>query len=631
MGEKVGQIAKVPEVKQSSSNSRVRRTERLQSMDTPVDRILFLQRTAGNQAVSRLMRSGALRAKLRIGQPGDVYEQEADRVADAVMRMSEPGVQRQVEPEEGEEEMLQAKPLAEEITPLVQVQRQEEPEEEEETLQAKPLAEEIIPLVQRQVEPEEEEEEEIRPKSIDGAAPEVTPEIGRDVQSIKGRGQPLSASERAFFEPRYGADFDDVRVHSDARAAHVAQSVNARAFTHGRDVVFGAGQYAPGMSEGRRLLAHELTHVVQQSAYPTNQLSLVQRLEAMQNYRGCHDDQNFFTELAQTRASVWVACTISALEEIFRPHDIVTLAESTLNRFFHPPRGRGGTIGGYHHPRIIRTIIRRLRRIMRALDNPRLFRCVTRRTCGRENADNDPNALAYAGQWTVISLCPNFFNLSPTDQIGTFIHESAHHIGLMRNVIERERVMGLSLSQSLNNAESYSLLVIENFIGPPIPPQRPPPTQLTESWSPAYMSSELFLSEPERGLFYEGRGRRRLLSSLRPSIEAPFLSTQPIHFRGQVRFYVDSDDIPKPTNIELPDVNVQILFDPFDGPTTEQYVHNDSNPEYMEAGLPLLLSFSPDFDFTIRRNGRLRFTLWQGIDLCALYDDTIRVKPQNDI
>ncbi|KAF5425538.1 MAG: hypothetical protein C5S41_01330 [Candidatus Methanomarinus sp.] len=83
MGERVGQIAKVPEVKQSNSNSRVRRTKRLRSVDTPVDRILFLQRTAGNQAVSRLMKSGALQAKLRIGQPGDMYEQEADRVADA--------------------------------------------------------------------------------------------------------------------------------------------------------------------------------------------------------------------------------------------------------------------------------------------------------------------------------------------------------------------------------------------------------------------------------------------------------------------------------------------------------------------------------------------------------------------
>jgi len=113
---------------------------------SPVNRILYLQRTIGNQAVQRMVRSGALQAKLRIGQPGDKYEQEADRVADAVMRMPEPWVQRQVEPEE-EEETLQSKPLSHQITHLVQVQRQEEPEEEEEMLQAKPLAEEITPLV----------------------------------------------------------------------------------------------------------------------------------------------------------------------------------------------------------------------------------------------------------------------------------------------------------------------------------------------------------------------------------------------------------------------------------------------------------------------------------------------------
>jgi len=92
MGKRACQIAKVPEVKQSNSSSQVRRTKRLQSMDTPADHILFLQRTAGNQAVSRLIKSGVLQAKLKIGQPGDVYEQEADRVADAVMRMPEPGV-----------------------------------------------------------------------------------------------------------------------------------------------------------------------------------------------------------------------------------------------------------------------------------------------------------------------------------------------------------------------------------------------------------------------------------------------------------------------------------------------------------------------------------------------------------
>jgi hypothetical protein len=184
-----------------------------------------------------------LQAKLRIGQPGDVYEQEADRVADAVMRMPEPGVQRQVEPEEEEEETLQSKPLAYQITPLVQVQRQEEPEEEEEMLLAKPLAQEITPLVQRQVVPEEEEEEEeLQAKATSGHISEVNSNFESHIQSFKGGGQPLSENDRTFFEPRFGRDFSNVRIHWDNAATQVNQELGARAFTHGRNIYFGAGQ-----------------------------------------------------------------------------------------------------------------------------------------------------------------------------------------------------------------------------------------------------------------------------------------------------------------------------------------------------------------------------------------------------
>jgi len=85
------------------------------------------------------------------------------------------------------------------------------------------------------------------------------------INSLKGGGQPFDPVTHAFFEPLFGSDFSQVRIHTDTRAAESARAVNARAFTVGKDVVFGAGQYAPGRSEGRRLLAHELTHVVQQS------------------------------------------------------------------------------------------------------------------------------------------------------------------------------------------------------------------------------------------------------------------------------------------------------------------------------------------------------------------------------
>ena len=81
---------------------------------------------------------------------------------------------------------------------------------------------------------------------------------------IQSPGKPLDTDTRALMEPRLGHDFANVRVHTYTRAAESAQAVDALAYTVGRDVVFGARQYEPGTTEGRRLLAHELTHVVQQ-------------------------------------------------------------------------------------------------------------------------------------------------------------------------------------------------------------------------------------------------------------------------------------------------------------------------------------------------------------------------------
>ncbi len=99
------------------------------------------------------------------------------------------------------------------------------------------------------------------------------PPIVYDV--LRSPGQPLDAQTRAFFEPRFGHDFSQVRVHTDARAAESSQAVNALAYTVGRQVVFGAGQYAPETSAGQKLLAHELTHVVQQNT--EGRISCVQR------------------------------------------------------------------------------------------------------------------------------------------------------------------------------------------------------------------------------------------------------------------------------------------------------------------------------------------------------------------
>jgi hypothetical protein len=190
-----------------------------------------------------------IQPKLRIGQPDDKYEQEADQTADRIMRMPELENQR-----------MPARRLAKNPSGRET--------EDDEQIRAKPIGAQITPRVQRQTQSEEEEEEEelIQTKEVAGqTADVVTPNLGDNIISLIGGGRPLSESERAFFEPRFGHDFRQVRVHADTRAAESARSINARAYTFGHDVVFGAGQYYPGISTSQNLLAHELTHIVQQA------------------------------------------------------------------------------------------------------------------------------------------------------------------------------------------------------------------------------------------------------------------------------------------------------------------------------------------------------------------------------
>jgi outer membrane protein OmpA-like peptidoglycan-associated protein len=97
-----------------------------------------------------------------------------------------------------------------------------------------------------------------------GGSPSITSDAESSIISERGSGSPLPDSEQAFFEPRFGRDFREVRLHTDGEAGALAKAVQARAFTIGQDIFFGQREYQPGCSEGKRLLAHELTHVVQQ-------------------------------------------------------------------------------------------------------------------------------------------------------------------------------------------------------------------------------------------------------------------------------------------------------------------------------------------------------------------------------
>ncbi|HEV2914314.1 MAG TPA: DUF4157 domain-containing protein [Pyrinomonadaceae bacterium] len=160
--------------------------------------------------------------------PGDIYEQEADRIAEQVVGMPEPGLQRSCGcggggggcPACGNERDVQGQ------------------------LQTKCVGTNDSPEM-------------------------VVPPVVQDV--LQSPGEPLDQSTREFMEPRFGHDFSRVRVHTDARAAESARSVNALAYTVGRNIVFGAGQFSPGTRASNQLLAHELTHVVQQTGSARSQ------------------------------------------------------------------------------------------------------------------------------------------------------------------------------------------------------------------------------------------------------------------------------------------------------------------------------------------------------------------------
>jgi hypothetical protein len=111
-------------------------------------------------------------------------------------------------------------------------------------------------------------------RSADGSG-SVDDAIAQTIQSKRGGGAPLDESARRNLEPSFGADFSDVRVHTDGQADSLNRAVKAEAFTTGKDIFFRNGSYSPGSSDGQKLLAHELTHVVQQqNAPPSSEMTV---------------------------------------------------------------------------------------------------------------------------------------------------------------------------------------------------------------------------------------------------------------------------------------------------------------------------------------------------------------------
>ncbi|MEZ4638279.1 MAG: DUF4157 domain-containing protein [Caldilineaceae bacterium] len=212
--------------------------------------VKHLQRAIGNRAtVDLLSRATPIQAQLTLGPADDAYEREADQVADQVVRQIDSNaVQRQ-----DEEDELQMKSLS--------VQRQGE-EDELQMKRAEPVRQSFV--VRRQPGDEEEIVQGRYEHGPEGG--EVDPSITSQIQAARGGGRPLDDGVRGGMESGFGTDFGGVRVHTDSHADTLNRALNARAFTVGSDIFFKGGEYNPGNSGGKQLLAHELTHTIQQGA-----------------------------------------------------------------------------------------------------------------------------------------------------------------------------------------------------------------------------------------------------------------------------------------------------------------------------------------------------------------------------
>ncbi|MCG8346024.1 MAG: DUF4157 domain-containing protein [Chlorobiales bacterium] len=189
----------------------------------------------------------AIQAKLTIGETGDKYEKEADTVSDMVMRMPSSSANGETLLRQEEEKL----------------QMQEE-DEKEDWIQTSELEgnERILQQEDEIAQRYRAEEEQLQRKG--NGIPTVTPGTQAAIYAQTTKGDALPSDVRSFMEPRLNADFSNVRIHSDREAASLNNQLSARAFTYRNHIFFSRDQYQPGTSEGKHLLAHELTHTIQQ-------------------------------------------------------------------------------------------------------------------------------------------------------------------------------------------------------------------------------------------------------------------------------------------------------------------------------------------------------------------------------
>lgn len=408
-----------------------------------------------------------LQPKLSIGQPNNQYEQEADRVADQVMRMPD-----SVASVTGRPQGMLQRTCASCANEYAGAARQERSVQEANLcpkcrVQAKPLIRQMPPLLQREMgtTPEEDEEDKthlqtklwlqtklnrhekpIQAGAAPGNTPAVTSGVASGINAMQGRGQTLSPATRGFMETRFGRDFSQVRVHTDTNAVKIARQINARAFTVGQDIAFASGQYQPHTPSGKRLLAHELTHTIQQTGTIQRQGGKSPKPKPKNVYEDCTTSQKAAIGTAFTNALGYVNTAVNALNTAYSSHPKISArVKSMLQQHFHTTKKKD-----------IGKILSKFRDIQNAMSRGINFECET---------DCDAGTGGYVWKflfWSVgdVHICFNLFNkISQLQREETVIHEIAHrHAGVGDKAYHwQAKYKSLSAKKAMDNADSYAV------------------------------------------------------------------------------------------------------------------------------------------------------------------------------
>ncbi len=233
-----------------SYSSRVYRQRNPKPQDESKEKPFFSKQ---KQSQNSKKNSSFFQAKLAVNEPGDSHEKEADSVADTVVN------QRQGNP------VVQQKA----ISPIQRLSTT--PEEEKVSSNDERMErDKEKPFQKKSAGPEKEKEEDkstakVQKKQAESSSATVSPQLSTRVENSSGKGSALPKKALNEMNNSFGRDFSEVRIHHDGESASMNKELEAHAFTHGRDIYFNQGKFNPENAEGKFLLAHELTHVLQQN------------------------------------------------------------------------------------------------------------------------------------------------------------------------------------------------------------------------------------------------------------------------------------------------------------------------------------------------------------------------------